>query len=150
MELQKTPVSFSTIEMQNQNQWHHVHMIFLVLWAIYRFIARNCDWFILLFSPAVIGWSELLWFWFSNNHLKTALMYFLCTIQDIDMYYDVTDTPAMARTSNLNEELGQVSMNKLNLCCGLMGHWCTHDTVTPITWTPATEVRLIQENMFFL
>lgn len=27
---------------------------------------------------------------------------------DIDMYYDVTDTPAMARTSNLNEELGQV------------------------------------------
>lgn len=38
------------------------------------------------------------------------------------MYYDVTDTPAMARTSNLNEELGQVNMNKLNLCCGLMGH----------------------------
>ena len=28
--------------------------------------------------------------------------------QDIDMYYDATDTPAMARTSNLNEELGQV------------------------------------------
>lgn len=27
---------------------------------------------------------------------------------DIDMYYDETDTPAMARTSNLNEELGQV------------------------------------------
>jgi len=24
-------------------------------------IAWNCDWFILLFSPAVIGWSELLW-----------------------------------------------------------------------------------------
>jgi len=24
------------------------------------------------------------------------------------MYYSVTDTPAMARTSNLNEELGQV------------------------------------------
>ena len=29
-------------------------------------------------------------------------------LQDIDMYYDETDTPAMARTSNLNEELGQV------------------------------------------
>ena len=25
------------------------------------------------------------------------------------MYYDENDTPAMARTSNLNEELGQVS-----------------------------------------
>ena len=33
-----------------------------------------------------------------------------CTLQDIDMYYDVTDTPAMARTSNLNEELGQVNL----------------------------------------
>lgn len=57
---------------------------------------------------------------------------FLCTIQDIDMYYDVTDTPAMARTSNLNEELGQVNLNKLNLCCGLMVRYCTHDTLTPI------------------
>lgn len=27
---------------------------------------------------------------------------------DLDMYYEPTDTPAMARTSNLNEELGQV------------------------------------------
>jgi hypothetical protein len=28
--------------------------------------------------------------------------------KDLDMYYEKTDTPAMARTSNLNEELGQV------------------------------------------
>uniref|UniRef100_A0A8C9T8V9 Phospholipid-transporting ATPase n=1 Tax=Scleropages formosus TaxID=113540 RepID=A0A8C9T8V9_SCLFO len=27
---------------------------------------------------------------------------------DVDMHYEVTNTPAMARTSNLNEELGQV------------------------------------------
>lgn len=27
---------------------------------------------------------------------------------DREMYYEETDTPAMARTSNLNEELGQV------------------------------------------
>ncbi|XP_061095635.1 phospholipid-transporting ATPase IB isoform X1 [Conger conger] len=27
---------------------------------------------------------------------------------DVEMYYEETDTPAMARTSNLNEELGQV------------------------------------------
>lgn len=26
------------------------------------------------------------------------------------MYHEATDTPAMARTSNLNEELGQVSI----------------------------------------
>ena len=30
------------------------------------------------------------------------------------MYYDENDTPAMARTSNLNEELGQVSKYLLN------------------------------------
>ena len=29
--------------------------------------------------------------------------------QDLDMYCEETDTPAMARTSNLNEELGQVT-----------------------------------------
>ena len=28
--------------------------------------------------------------------------------QDRDMYHEDTDTPAVARTSNLNEELGQV------------------------------------------
>ena len=27
------------------------------------------------------------------------------------MYYEESDTPAMARTSNLNEELGQVLLN---------------------------------------
>ncbi len=27
---------------------------------------------------------------------------------DIEMYHEETDTPALARTSNLNEELGQV------------------------------------------
>ena len=29
-------------------------------------------------------------------------------LQDIEMYDEVSDTPANARTSNLNEELGQV------------------------------------------
>ena len=29
-------------------------------------------------------------------------------IQDLTMYHEQTDTPAAARTSNLNEELGQV------------------------------------------
>lgn len=31
------------------------------------------------------------------------------------MYYAETDTPAMARTSNLNEELGQVSIRQTEL-----------------------------------
>lgn len=47
----------------------------------------------------------------------------LLSFQDMDMYYPETDTPAMARTSNLNEELGQVSKNFLrcNVCCIVWG-----------------------------
>ena len=37
-------------------------------------IAENCDWFIVLSTPVVIGRSScLLWFWFFESHLKTAL-----------------------------------------------------------------------------
>jgi phospholipid-transporting ATPase len=32
---------------------------------------------------------------------------------DIDMYHEESDTPAVARTSNLNEELGQVMLIRL-------------------------------------
>jgi phospholipid-transporting ATPase len=32
----------------------------------------------------------------------------MCAVQDADMYDEASDTPAVARTSNLNEELGQV------------------------------------------
>ncbi len=35
-------------------------------------------------------------------------MLFLFFSQDLDMYDEASDTPANARTSNLNEELGQV------------------------------------------
>lgn len=36
--------------------------------------------------------------------LKVLCVFF----KDTDMLYEPTNTPAMARTSNLNEELGQV------------------------------------------
>lgn len=57
----------------------------------------------------MVPWSLFLFFVFLHLPLVWQLnsnCYFLP--QDIDMYYDATDTPAMARTSNLNEELGQV------------------------------------------
>lgn len=34
---------------------------------------------------------------------------------DVDMYHEESDTPAMARTSNLNEELGMVTEIKFIL-----------------------------------
>ena len=33
--------------------------------------------------------------------------------RDLDMYHEESDTPATARTSNLNEELGQVNTKYL-------------------------------------
>ena len=36
-----------------------------------------------------------------------------CILQDRDMYDPETDTPANARTSNLNEELGQVEYHNI-------------------------------------
>lgn len=43
------------------------------------------------------------------------------------MYYSETDTPAMARTSNLNEELGQVgSAPYSGFSSGNSDTWLTH------------------------
>ncbi|PFX14576.1 putative phospholipid-transporting ATPase IA [Stylophora pistillata] len=52
-----------------------------------------------------LGMSFLTFIILFNNLIPISLT---VTLEDIDMYYDKTDTPAMARTSNLNEELGQV------------------------------------------
>ena len=41
----------------------------------------------------------------SQQRVVTSLFLWL---QDAEMYHEESDTPAMARTSNLNEELGQV------------------------------------------
>ncbi|KAF7251029.1 Phospholipid-transporting ATPase IB [Varanus komodoensis] len=62
---------------------------------------------ILLVMALVSSVGALLW---NRTHGK-VIWYFGSNggfFKDIDMYYNETDTPAMARTSNLNEELGQV------------------------------------------
>ena len=49
----------------------------------------------------------------------------MLAVQDLDMYCKETDTPAMARTSNLNEELGQVRRHTVNVCvCVCVCVWC--------------------------
>ena len=37
-------------------------------------------------------------------------MFVFTFLKDLEMFDEVTDTPTVARTSNLNEELGQVSL----------------------------------------
>jgi len=44
---------------------------------------------------------------------------------DLDMYYEKTDTPALCRTSSLVEELGQVNVSAVNDCrsfCSVILH----------------------------
>uniref|UniRef100_A0A8C8SU01 Phospholipid-transporting ATPase n=1 Tax=Pelusios castaneus TaxID=367368 RepID=A0A8C8SU01_9SAUR len=63
------------------------------------------------------GYNLLTFIILYNNLIPISLLVTLEVVKftqalfinwDIDMYYQETDTPAMARTSNLNEELGQV------------------------------------------
>uniref|UniRef100_A0A671W488 Phospholipid-transporting ATPase n=1 Tax=Sparus aurata TaxID=8175 RepID=A0A671W488_SPAAU len=65
---------------------------------------------------------------------------------DVEMYYSETDTPAMARTSNLNEELGQVkylfSDKTGTLTCNVM-HF-KKCTIAGITYGSFDDPALIQ------
>uniref|UniRef100_A0A8D0H6Q8 Phospholipid-transporting ATPase n=1 Tax=Sphenodon punctatus TaxID=8508 RepID=A0A8D0H6Q8_SPHPU len=69
-------------------------------------------------APSInFGYNLLTFIILYNNLIPISLLVTLEVVKftqalfinlDIDMYYKETDTPAMARTSNLNEELGQV------------------------------------------
>uniref|UniRef100_A0A8C4GME5 Phospholipid-transporting ATPase n=1 Tax=Dicentrarchus labrax TaxID=13489 RepID=A0A8C4GME5_DICLA len=70
---------------------------------------------------------------------------------DVEMYYSETDTPAMARTSNLNEELGQVkylfSDKTGTLTCNVM-HFkkCTIAGITYGSFDDPTLIQNIEKN----
>ena len=49
-------------------------------------IARNCDWFIALPAPVVIGRSNFFAFWFFDSHLKTALC-MSCFVNSLLSFY---------------------------------------------------------------
>ncbi|XP_064608442.1 probable phospholipid-transporting ATPase IA isoform X3 [Liolophura sinensis] len=68
-------------------------------------------------EPSNFGYNFLTFIILYNNLIPISLQVTLEVVKfiqaifinwDIDMYHEETDTPAMARTSNLNEELGQV------------------------------------------
>lgn len=80
---------------------------------------RDTDWYLGYSGKKAqnLGMSFLTFIILFNNLIPISLTVTLEVVKfiqaifinlDIDMYYDETDTPAMARTSNLNEELGQV------------------------------------------
>lgn len=77
------------------------------------------DWYLGLddLSSINFGYTFLTFIVLYNNLIPISLQVTLEVVRfiqaifinmDTEMYYEETDTPAMARTSNLNEELGQV------------------------------------------
>jgi len=42
--------------------------------------------------------------------VEAVCVFVFTFLKDLEMFDEVTDTPTVARTSNLNEELGQVSL----------------------------------------
>lgn len=68
------------------------------------------------------------------ERLLFSLLSFYIVLKDIDLYYEKTDTPAMARNSNLNEELGQVwsqcatFVQCRGICVGCL-LWCTSQPI---------------------
>ncbi|XP_036360551.1 probable phospholipid-transporting ATPase IA isoform X3 [Octopus sinensis] len=79
----------------------------------------NRDWYLgyAEMTPSNFGYNLLTFIILYNNLIPISLQVTLEVVKfiqaifinwDIDLYHEATDTPAMARTSNLNEELGQV------------------------------------------
>lgn len=77
------------------------------------------DWYLGFTRPASdeAAWSWITFLILFNNLIPISLYVSMEAVKvvqailinnDIDMYYERNDTPALARTSNLNEELGQV------------------------------------------
>uniref|UniRef100_A0A8C5W5R1 Phospholipid-transporting ATPase n=1 Tax=Leptobrachium leishanense TaxID=445787 RepID=A0A8C5W5R1_9ANUR len=109
----KAPLKRSNVEKVTNVQ-------ILVLFGILLVMALVSSVGALLWNKAIsnnFGYNLLTFIILYNNLIPISLLVTLEVVKftqalfinwDRDMYYAETDTPAMARTSNLNEELGQV------------------------------------------
>ncbi|XP_044737082.1 probable phospholipid-transporting ATPase IA isoform X2 [Chrysoperla carnea] len=122
----KAPLKRSTVDRLTNTQ---VIMLFGIL-LLLAFISAGCneiwsrthnnrDWYIGLDEIVTrnFGYNLLTFLILYNNLVPISLQVTLEIVRfiqaifinmDLQMYHEETDTPAMARTSNLNEELGQV------------------------------------------
>ncbi|KAL3880445.1 hypothetical protein ACJMK2_032682, partial [Sinanodonta woodiana] len=120
------PLKRSNVERVTNFQIIYLFVILLILslistvashiWTTYH---ENRDWYLGYkdLPPSNFGFNFLTFIILYNNLIPISLQVTLEVVKfiqaifinwDLDMYCEETDTPAMARTSNLNEELGQV------------------------------------------
>ncbi|CAH0396964.1 unnamed protein product [Chilo suppressalis] len=120
----KAPLKRSSIDRQTNT---HILMLFMILLALSLLSAvcnelwmrNHNDWYIGLTEAqnAHFGFNFLTFLILYNNLIPISLQVTAEIVRffqakfiamDSEMYHAETDTPAMARTSNLNEELGMV------------------------------------------
>ncbi|XP_047127134.1 phospholipid-transporting ATPase IB isoform X1 [Hydra vulgaris] len=118
------PIKRSNVDRKTNIQILFLFGLLLVL-ALFSAIGNkkwtddHHDWYLGFdyFKEQNFGFTFLTFFILYNNLIPISLPVTLEVVKfmqamlinsDLDMYYEVNDTPAMARTSNLNEELGQV------------------------------------------
>ncbi|XP_047023526.1 probable phospholipid-transporting ATPase IA isoform X7 [Helicoverpa zea] len=120
----KAPLKRSSIDRQTNT---HILMLFLILLTLSLLSAgfnelwmrAHSDWYIGLEEAqnANFGFNFLTFLILYNNLIPISLQVTAEIVRffqakfiamDVEMYHVATDTPAMARTSNLNEELGMV------------------------------------------
>ncbi|XP_045492723.1 probable phospholipid-transporting ATPase IA isoform X3 [Colias croceus] len=144
----KAPLKRSSIDRQTNT---HILMLFIILIVLSLISAAfnelwlhrrsNTDWYIALEEAqnANFGFNFLTFLILYNNLIPISLQVTAEIVRffqakfiamDSEMYHAESDTPAMARTSNLNEELGQVryvfSDKTGTLTCNVMDfHKCS-------------------------
>ncbi|KAJ8297759.1 hypothetical protein KUTeg_024290 [Tegillarca granosa] len=120
------PLKRSNVEKVTNHQILILFIILMIL-ALISTIANEVwtqwhvkkDWYLGYdaLPPSNFGYNFLTFIILYNNLIPISLLVTLEVVKfiqaifinwDLDMYYAETDTPAMARTSNLNEELGQI------------------------------------------
>ncbi|KAH8300651.1 hypothetical protein KR018_001323 [Drosophila ironensis] len=120
------PLKRSTVDKLTNTQ---ILMLFMILISLCitsglcnLFFTREhseTDWYLALvdFKSISLGYNLLTFFILYNNLIPISLQVTLELVRflqalfinyDIEMYHEESNTPAMARTSNLNEELGMV------------------------------------------
>uniref|UniRef100_A0AAF5D3S5 Phospholipid-transporting ATPase n=1 Tax=Strongyloides stercoralis TaxID=6248 RepID=A0AAF5D3S5_STRER len=123
MNSRTAPLKRSYIDSMTNNRIIVLFFILICLAAastlgawIYGLNLQNA-WYLGMIGKNSLFWDFITFFILYNNLIPISLQVTLEIVRffqaayinnDIDMYYQDTDTPAIARTSNLNEELGQV------------------------------------------
>ncbi|KAL0839953.1 hypothetical protein ABMA28_016563 [Loxostege sticticalis] len=163
----KAPLKRSSIDRQTNT---HILMLFMILLALSLlsagcnelWVRNHSDWYIGLDEAqnTHFGFNFLTFLILYNNLIPISLQVTAEIVRffqakfiamDSEMYHEQTDTPAMARTSNLNEELGMVkyvfSDKTGTLTCNVMEfHKCS---IAEMIYNKPGETERLEDTLLY-